>query len=270
MRINKGVCTVRSNPASSLINWFNEFFQSVGELGAFGFRAFRESFRPPFEIQETANQLFEIGWRSSLLVVVAGFAVGSVLALQTQVSMEQFGATALIPQAVSFGLFKDVGPLVTGLLISGRVGAGIGAQLAGMRVTQQVDALEALAIDSFKYLVTTRILACIIALPVLTSLLDFSGMVGGWLCAALKLHMSMRLYLNDAFDPMGWSDYIPPILKTFVFGLIIGLVSCFIGYNASGGATGVGRASTRGVVFSSILIILSDVILVKIIQFWYA
>ena len=246
------------------------FFGTAGEFTLFGFKAFRLSCRPPFELRETVNQLFEIGWNSTLLIIVAGFAVGAVLALQTRASMEQFGATALIPQAVSFGLFKDVGPLVTGLLISGRVGAGIGAQLGGMRVTEQVDALEALAVDSFKYLVITRILACVIALPVLTTLLDFSGLVGGWVVEFLSSQMSIKLFLNDAFNPMDFSDYIPPVLKTFVFGLIIGLVSCFIGYNATGGATGVGRASTRGVVVSSILIIMCDVILVKAIQFWYS
>jgi phospholipid/cholesterol/gamma-HCH transport system permease protein len=245
-------------------------FESTGEFGFFGLQAIRLSVRPPFEFAETAKQLFEIGWNSTPLIIVAGFAVGAVLALQTQASMTQFGATALVPEAVSFGLFKDVGPLVAGLLISGRAGAGIGAELAGMRVTQQIDALEALAVNSFKYLVITRIVACVIALPVLTTVLDFSGLVGGWVVESLAQHMSIRQFLNDAFDPMDWSDYIPPILKTFVFGLIIGLVSCFVGYNASGGATGVGRASTRGVVVSSILIILSDVILVKAIQFWYA
>ena len=245
------------------------FFQTVGDVVRFGVRAFRLGLRPPFEFPEIGNQLLEIGRNSSLLIIVAGFAVGAVLALQTRASMTQFGATALIPQAVSFGLIKDVGPLVTGLLISGRVGAGIGAQLGGMRVTQQVDALEALAVDSFKYLVVTRIVACVIALPVLTTLLDFSGLVGGWVVESLSSHMSIQLFLNDAFNSMDFSDYIPPVLKPFVFGFIIGLVACFIGYNASGGATGVGRASTRGVVVSSILVILSDVILVKAIQFWY-
>ncbi len=255
---------------SSTFQGLGSFFGFAGGLGFFGFRAIRQTFQRPFELGEIGNQLFEIGWKSSLLIVVAGFAVGAVLALQTSASMAQFGATALIPQAVSFGLFKDVGPLVTGLLISGRVGAGIGAALSGMRVTEQIDALESLAVDSFKYLVVTRVIACVIALPVLTTLLDFSGIFGGWLVEALSSHMSIRLFLNDAFNPMGWSDYMGPILKTLVFGLIIGLVSCFLGYNASGGATGVGRASTRGVVASSILIIVSDVILVKMIQFWNA
>lgn len=246
------------------------FFETVGDLGSFAARAVRRGVRPPFEIEEIGKQLFEIGCQSVLLVSVAGFAVGAVLALQTQASMTEFGATSLVPEAVSFGIFKDVGPLVTGLLLSGRVGAGIGAELAGMRVTEQIDALESLAVDSFKYLVITRVIACIIALPLLTSILDFAGIAGGWVCAAFSLHMSLQLYLNDAFDPMGMSDYIPPIIKTLVFGLIIGSIACYLGYNASGGATGVGRASTKSVVVSSILIIISDVVLVKLIQFWSA
>jgi phospholipid/cholesterol/gamma-HCH transport system permease protein len=253
-----------------LIERVSSFLGLIGEITLFGFRAIRLSFRPPFELGEIANQLFEIGWRSSLLVIIAGFAVGAVLSLQTQSEMSSFGATALIPQAVSFGLFKDVGPLVTGLLVSGRVGAGIGAQLGGMRITEQIDALESLAVNSFKYLVVTRVIACVIAMPILTILLDFAGLVGGWCADAIELHISMPLFLNEAFDPMDFTDYIPPVIKTIVFGFIIGLISCFIGYNASGGATGVGRASTRGVVMSSILIIVSDVLLVKLIQFWTA
>lgn len=138
-----------------------------------------------------------------------------------------------------------------------------------MRVTEQIDALESLAIDSFKYLVVTRIVACVIALPILTTLLNFSGLVGGMVSDLLALHMSVRLFLNNAFSTMGWSDYMPPTIKTVVFGFIIGTVSCYLGYTATQGSTGVGRASTRSVVLSSLLVILSDVILVKIILFWF-
>ncbi len=184
--------------------------------------------------------------------------------------MESFGAEAMIPQAVSFGLFKDIGAVITSLLIAGRVGAGIGAEIAGMRVTEQIDALEALAIDSFKYLVVTRIVACVIAVPILTTLLNFSGLAGGMVSEMITPGgMPARLYLSDAFSSMGWSDYIPPTAKTLVFGFIIGTVSCYLGYTATQGAAGVGRASTRSVVFSSLLVILSDVILVKIIFFWF-
>jgi phospholipid/cholesterol/gamma-HCH transport system permease protein len=253
----------------SVLDRLTAFFQSAGELGLFSFRAIRESVRRPWEIEEITSQIFEIGWRSGPLIITAGFAFGVVLALQTRSSMESFGAEAMIPQAVSFGLFKDIGALIASLLVAARVGAGIGAELAGMRVTEQIDALESLAVDSFKYLVVTRIVACVIALPILTTLLNFSGLLGGMLSDLMALHMSVRLFLNNAFSTMAWSDYIPPTLKTVVFGFIIGAVSCYLGYTATQGATGVGRASTRSVVFSSLLVILSDVILVKMILFWY-
>lgn len=245
------------------------YVESVGELGLFGIRAIRESFHPPLEFSEITRQLIEIGWRSGPLVIVSGFAFGIVLALQTGSSMAQFGAQSMIPQAVSLGLFRDVGPLITGLLVSGRVGAGIGAELAGMRVTEQIDALESLAVDSFKYLVVTRVIACVIAMPILTLLLNYSGVAGGMISEMVARHVSMKLFIENAFGPMSWSDYIPPTVQTIVFGFIIGTVSCFLGYTATQGAVGVGRASTRSVVFSSLLMILSEVILVKFILFWF-
>jgi len=245
------------------------FLDSVGDLSLFGLRAIQESFHGPVELGETARQLIQIGWRSGPLVIVSGFAFGIVLAMQTGSSMVRFGAQAMIPQAISLGLFRDVGPLITGLLISGRVGAGIGAELAGMRVTEQIDALESLAVDSFKYLVVTRVIACVIALPILTLLLNYSGLLGGLVSVLIAYHASVHLFLNNAFGPMSWSDYIPPTAKTLVFGFIIGTVSSFLGYTASQGAVGVGRASTYSVVLSSLLLILSEVILVKIILFWF-
>jgi phospholipid/cholesterol/gamma-HCH transport system permease protein len=252
------------------VGWFVNFFRFIGELGVFAGRALREAVRPPFEFKETINQVFQAGFRSCPLIMASGFAFGVVLAMQTRASMEAFGAEAYIPQAVSFGLFKDIGAVITSLLVSGRVGAGIGAELAGMRVTEQIDALEALAVNSFKYLVVTRIIACVIAMPILTTLLNFSGLTGGMISEMIVPGgMPARLYLQDAFNPMGWSDYIPPTAKTLVFGFIIGTVSCYLGYTATQGATGVGRASTRSVVYSSLLVILSDVILVKVIFFFF-
>ena len=164
---------------TSTVHRSSAFFDWIGDLGLFAFRAIRECFRRPFELGEITRQIFEAGWRSGPLIIASGFAFGIVLALQTRSSMEAFGAEAMIPEAVSFGLFRDVGPLIASLLVAGRVGAGIGAELAGMRVTEQIDALESLAIDSFKYLVVTRIVACVIALPILTTLLNFSGLAGG-------------------------------------------------------------------------------------------
>ena len=241
----------------------------MGELTIFGFQAVERTFVPPFEFNETVRQIYEAGWRSLPLVVASGFAFGVILALQTRAEMESFGAGAMIPQAVSTGLFKDIGAIIAALLLAGRVGAGIGAELAGMRVTEQIDALEAIGVDSMKYLAATRILACVIIMPILTLVLNFSGLLGGMLTDMWALHMSPRAFVQNAFGAMGWADYIPPTLKTVVFGFVIGTVACYLGYNASQGATGVGQASTRSVVYSLLLVMLSDVILVKLTLFFF-
>ena len=145
----------------------------IGTVTLFGLRAVRDAFRRPFEISEVVRQIYEIGWRSLPLIAAAGFAVGAVLSMHTRASLERFGAEALIPAGLALALVKETGPLVTALLVSGRVGAGIGAELGAMRVTEQIDALESLAVDSFKYLVVTRIMACVIAMPLLTTVMNF-------------------------------------------------------------------------------------------------
>ncbi len=232
-------------------------------------RVFRNIFKLPLETAETGRQIVEIGSRSAALIICCGFAMGIVMDLHTRASMVRFGASSMIPAVMTIAFFREMGPLIAGLLIAGRVGAGIGAELAGMRVTEQIDALESLAIDSFKYLVVTRVMACLIALPVLTLMMDFSGSLGGLLSEITFSHMSWRLYLYRAFGSMDWSDYIPTTLKTTVFGLVIGGVSCFLGYNAKEGAFGVGRASTRSVVYSSLVLILINIVLVKMTIFFF-
>ncbi len=246
-----------------------DLFEKTGELGLFGARVVRDFFHGPFEGAELAQQILEVGSRSVPLIVACGFAVGVVLSLHTRASMTRFGAASMIPALLTISMFRELGPLVCGLLVSGRVGAGIGAELAGMRVTEQIDALESMGVDSFKYLVVTRVAACVIAMPVLTILMDFAGGVGGLLSEMFAAHTSLLLYVHRAFGSMVWSDYIPTTLKTLVFGFLIGTVSCFLGYTASQGATGVGRASTRSVVFSSLVLILVDVVLVKLTFFWF-
>jgi phospholipid/cholesterol/gamma-HCH transport system permease protein len=246
-----------------------EFLERTGELGIFGAKAIREAFRRPFEFQQVGQQLFEVGWRSCPLILASGVSVGIVMSLHTRSSLERFGAESTLPAVLALASFKELGPLIVGLLVAGRVGAGIGAELAGMRVTEQIDAMESLAVNSFKYLVVTRVLACIFALPLLTVIMDFSVLFGGFISEHAASHMSLGLYTNRAFGSVDWADYVPPTVKTAVFGWIIGSVSCFLGYNATQGSAGVGRASTRSVVWSSLLLILIDVLLVKIIFFLF-
>ena len=236
---------------------------SIGDASSFGMRALRDSIRPPFEVGQVVRHMYEFGSRSLPLIGAAGFAVGAVMSMHTRASLERFGAEAMIPAGLGAALIKETGPLVTALLFSGRVGAGIGAELGAMRVSEQIDALETLAIDSFKYLVVTRVLACIAVMPLLVTVANFAGIVGGYTAETVISGMSFRLYWERAFSLIGFSDYIPATMKTTVFGFIIGTTSAYLGYNTAGGAAGVGQAATRSVVISSILVILSNVILVK-------
>jgi phospholipid/cholesterol/gamma-HCH transport system permease protein len=245
------------------------FFSSIGEMSAFGTKALVRAFVPPYETVSLMQQLTEIGARSVPLVAAAGLALGIVMTLHTRSTLVSFGAEAWAPtlQAVSF--FNELGPLITALLISGRVGAGIGAELANMRANEQIDAIEAMSVDSSKLLVSTRILACIITLPLLTIFMDFAGLLGGFISEYFASHTPVQLYINRAFVDLSWASFIAPTLKTCVFGFIIGTVSCFFGYTINEGSAGVRRAATSSVVLSSLLVILADVPLVKLIYFFF-
>src|SRR3954471_20861090 len=240
---------------------------AVGEASAFALKAGREIFIPPFEIRETLRQVYELGFRSAPLIAVSGLAVGVVLSMHTRASLERFGAESLIPSGLAIALVRETGPLTAALLLSGRIGAGIGAELGAMRVTEQIDALEASAVDSFRYLVVTRVIACIIALPILTTVMNFAGMLGGFIAERAASGMSFRLYFTRSFSLIDITDYVPATVKTMVFGFIIATTASYLGFNTESGTEGVGRASTRAVVLSSILIIVSNVLLVRLIFF---
>ena len=246
-----------------------KFFEWFGEFGSFCVRLARTAFVPPFERQEFVRQLDEVGARSLLLVALAGAATGVVLSLETRDSLLRFGAKPLLPAVIVISIIKESGPIITGLMASGRVGAGIGAELAAMKVTEQIDAIEASAVDPNKYLVTTRVLACVIMLPLLTLAADFCGVLMGWLANTLVEPISLRHFIQAGFRSVTFNDFLPPTFKTAVFGLIIGLVSSFEGMRAQGGTEGVERAATSSVVLSSIFIILADVLLVRLILIFF-
>ena len=245
----------------------SDIFEIVGRVSRFGLRALRTSLRHPFEGAQLVRYLSEVGSKSLLLVIASGLALGAVMTLHTRSMLVMFGASSIIPTVQAFAFFLEIGPLVTALLVAGRVGSSIGAVLADMRATEQIDAIEALSIDSFKFLIVPRIIACTLALPILTLFMDFSGLAGGFLSEFASSHLSLQLYLYRAFFQLQWSNFWPPTLKTCVFGFTIGTVACFFGYTTNEGAQGVGKAATRSVVVSSLLIILLDVLLIKLIFF---
>jgi phospholipid/cholesterol/gamma-HCH transport system permease protein len=175
----------------------------------------------------------------------------------------------MLPAAVLISIIHEMGPVVTGLVVSGRVGAGIGAELGSMKVTEQIDAIEASAVDPYKLLVVTRILACIVVLPLLTLVADFCGVVAGWIAESLAEPISLYHFLDKGLTGVHFSDFLAPTFRTSVFGLIIGLVSCFQGMRTKGGTEGVGHSATSSVVLSSLFVILADVILVKLILIFF-
>jgi phospholipid/cholesterol/gamma-HCH transport system permease protein len=242
------------------------FIEWIGDLGIFCVRLARVAFVSPHEGRELLRQLEAVGPKSFMLVALAGAATGAVLSLQTRDSLTRLGAGSLLPSVIVFSLIKETGPIITGLIVSGRVGAGIGAEIGSMKVTEQIDAMEASAVNPYKFLVWTRVLACVLMLPLLTLAADLFGILGGWATNTLMEPISLRLFIENGFKTVTFNDFFPPTFKTAIFGFIIGSVSSFQGMRTRGGTEGVGRSATSSVVLCSLFIILADVILVRIIQ----
>jgi phospholipid/cholesterol/gamma-HCH transport system permease protein len=255
---------IRAQSVPALIRWFEWF----GELGLFCRRLARAC-APPWEFEELGRQLYEVGARSALLVSLAGSATGIVLSLETRDSLLRFGAKPLLPTVIVISILKESGPIITALMVSGRAGAGIGAELAAMKVSEQIDAIEASAVDPFKYLVATRVLACVLMLPLLTLAADACGILMGWLANTLSEPVSLRLFIRSGFGSLTFSDFLAPTFKTAVFGLIVGVVSCFEGMRAHGGTAGVQRAVTSSVVIASIFVVVADVVLVRLLLVFF-
>jgi phospholipid/cholesterol/gamma-HCH transport system permease protein len=250
------------NPLNSVLEWF-------GELGMFIWQVMRSTFRRPFEGLELIRQLDEVGSKSLAMVAMAGAAIGAVLALESRHSLVQFGAKSMLPAAVVFSIIHETGPVITALVVCGRVGAGIGAELGSMKVTEQIDAIEASGVNAYKLLAFTRIVACVLMLPLLTLAADFCGIITGWIANTAAEPIAFHKFIHAGFAGTGLSDFLAPTFRTMVFGLIIGVIACFQGMRSQGGTEGVGRSATSAVVLSSLFVMLADVILVKLILVFF-
>jgi phospholipid/cholesterol/gamma-HCH transport system permease protein len=249
-------------PTAKLINGLFEWF---GNLGIFGWNVLRAAVTPPYEWRELIRQLDEVGSKSFPLIALAGAAIGVVISMEARYSLTRFGAKSMFPATLVYSVVQVMGPILTGLIVSGRVGAGMGAELASMKVSEQIDAIEASAINPYRFLAATRILACILMLPLLTLSADASGLLTGWFAQTLVEPLSFHQFIESGFHGATFSAFLPQTFKTAVYGLIIGTIACFQGMRTRGGAEGVGRAATNSVVIASLLVILADVVLVKFI-----
>jgi len=269
----KGVKSFLDEPANKPVTPFadavfmqvNEIFEWFGSLGLFSWRVIRAAVTPPYEWRELIRQLDEVGSMSLPLVALAGAAIGVVISMEARYSLSRFGAKSMFPATLVYSVVQIMGPIMTGLIVSGRVGAGIGAELASMKVSEQIDAIEASAVNPYRLLAATRILACILMLPLLTLAADASGLLTGWFAQTLVEPLSFHQFIESGFHGATFNAFLPPTFKTAVYGLIIGTIACFQGMRTSGGAEGVGRAATNSVVLASLFVILADVVLVKFI-----
>ncbi len=240
-----------------LLRWLGEFSLFIGKV-------LRSAHKPPYHWREIGRQMDDVGTRSFPLVGVAGAAIGVVLAMQTRSTLARFGAEALIPPMIAISVVRELGPVITALMVAGRIGAGFAAELGSMKVTEQIDAMDVAAIDPIKYLVVTRVIACTLMAPILTIYADFLALTGGYIAASFSMETSLRLYLDASLEIIAFADVFPSVAKTAIFGFLIGVVGCFHGFTAEGGTAGVGKSATSSVVISSLLVILANIVLVKL------
>lgn len=232
--------------------------EDLGNIFTLGLRAGGWVFRPPSELGNIVKQMEEIGVRSLPVVLVTATFTGMVIALQSYAGFQRFQATSFVGSVVALSITRELGPVFAGLMVSGRVGASIAAELGTMKVTEQIDALVTLATNPVKYLVVPRVLAATAVMPVLVAFADLVGIYGGYFVAVHLLGANPYVYTNKTYQYLQMRDVVTGLLKSGVFGFLIALISCYHGFIAEGGAEGVGRATTRAVVVSSMVVLVSD------------
>jgi phospholipid/cholesterol/gamma-HCH transport system permease protein len=235
-----------------------DLLQMVGAVTLFGLRGAASIFAPPWFFAQTARQLMAIGYLSLPVVGMTAVFTGAALALNIYTGGGRFNAEQIMPQIVALGLTRELGPVLAALMLAGRVSAAIAAEIGAMRATEQIDAMQTLSTDPYRYLIAPRLVAAVITLPILTAVADTIGIAGGWLVAVRTLDFNSTVYLRNTWDFLQSWDIESGLIKAAVFGFIVALMGCYHGFNASGGARGVGRATTHAVVSAAILIFAAD------------
>lgn len=240
----------------------------IALLFDFSMRFFKEAVRPPYELNEFIKQCYLIGYKSLTLVGITGFIMGLVLTIQSRPTLATFGAESWLPAMVAISIAREIGPVITAVICAGKVGSSIGAELASMKVTEQIDAMEVSGINPFNYIVVTRVLACTFMIPLLTVFADTIGLIGSWAGVNIKGDTSFRLFFSQVFEALDFMDLFPAFIKSFFFGQAVGLIGCYKGYTCNEGTEGVGRAANSAVVMASLGIFIIDMIAVQITSFF--
>jgi phospholipid/cholesterol/gamma-HCH transport system permease protein len=245
-----------------------EFFISIlerlGDVGVLIYRTIYYSFKRPFNLRLILEQMDEVGFKSMPIVILSALSIGMVMVLQLAYGFKRFGAKGLVGSVVSLAIVRELGPVITSLLVGGRVGSGITAEIGSMKVTEQIDAIRTLGADPIKKLVVPRFIAAVISFPFLSIIADLTGIFGGMIMANIELGISPRLFIEVVVQQVAISDFLSGIIKTVFFGLIVAIIGCYIGMSAEGGTQGVGRSTTLTVVVSLVFIIIGDFFLTKL------
>jgi phospholipid/cholesterol/gamma-HCH transport system permease protein len=227
-------------------------------------RFFRQVFTAPFHFREVINQSFEIGLRSLALITVTGFIIGIVFTKQSRPSLEDFGAASWLPSLIGIAIIRALGPLVTALICAGKVGSSIGAELASMKVTEQIEAMEVSAINPYKYLVVTRVVATTLTIPVLSLYCICVGLFGSYINVHSEEATGIVSFYKQAFSSVSFLDLFTSLTKSIVYGFTIGIIGCYKGFHATQGTRGVGKAANQAVVLAMFLVFLEEVIIVQV------
>lgn len=243
---------------------FTKQFIAIGDQVFFLSSFLHNIFRKGFEWNELARQCYIVGNKSLSLVGITGFILGFVLTLQSVPTMKEFGAVSFVPSMVAISIIREIGPVIIALICAGKIASSIGAELGSMKVSEQIDAMEVSGANPVQYLVVTRIIACIVMIPILTIMADALAILGGFTASNISSEVSLTLYFSKAFSSLSFSDVIPAVIKTIFFGFAIGFVGCYKGYNSDRGTESVGLAANSSVVSASLWIIVLDAIAVQL------
>ncbi|KEO72406.1 MlaE family ABC transporter permease [Anditalea andensis] len=245
----------------------DKFFLDLANVFRFIKRFFVEVFVPPYEFQEVLRQCYQIGVKSLPLLSLTGFIVGIVFTNQSRPSLSEFGAESWLPALIAIAIVRAMGPLVTALIAAGKVGSSIGAEIASMKVSEQIDAMEVSATNPFKFLVVTRVLAATFMIPILVMYVDFVALMGAFVNVNQNESVSLIAFFVQVFDSLTFLDVTSSIVKSLIFGFTIGIVGCYKGYHSSKGTEGVGKAANAAVVAAMFLIFIEELLSLQIVNF---
>jgi len=256
--------TTSNQPAKYFISkGIDQFFIGIYDISRFIGQFFKEAATPPFEYQEVVKQCYKVGYKSLSLITLTAFITGIVFTDHSRPALADFGATSWLPSMIGIAIIKALAPLITALICAGKVGSQLGAELGSMKVTEQIDAMEVSAIDPYKYLVVTRVLATTFMVPILTLYSAFIGLLGSFLDVHGKDQTSLTVFIHDAFFKIGYAEITSTLVRSILFGFTIGIIGCYKGFTTTEGTEGVGKAANSSVVIIMFLVFIEEMVIVK-------